>query len=170
MGNGLEDGVEIGPLINRQALDQALEHIADAVSRGARVACGGRRWEGGPEGWFLEPTILVDVPREARCLARGDVRPRRSAVRVRRRGGGRPAKPTTPPMAWPPTPSPAMSPACGGWPNRLEAGTIGINDAVPTTSQCPFGGVKESGWGRELGSEGLDAFLETKRVSIGVQE
>ena len=51
----------------------------------------------------------------------------------------------------------------------LEAGTIGINETVPATSQCPFGGVKQSGWGRELGSEGLDAFLETKHVSLGVQ-
>jgi succinate-semialdehyde dehydrogenase/glutarate-semialdehyde dehydrogenase len=50
----------------------------------------------------------------------------------------------------------------------LEAGTIGINDGVPTTSQCPFGGVKQSGWGRELGIEGMDAFLETKHVSFGI--
>jgi succinate-semialdehyde dehydrogenase/glutarate-semialdehyde dehydrogenase len=49
----------------------------------------------------------------------------------------------------------------------LEAGTIGLNDAVPSTSNCPFGGFKESGWGRELGCEGLDAFLETKHVAIG---
>jgi len=51
----------------------------------------------------------------------------------------------------------------------LEAGTIAINDGVPTTSQCPFGGVKQSGWGRELGIEGMDAFLETKHVSLGVE-
>jgi len=49
----------------------------------------------------------------------------------------------------------------------LEAGTICINDSVPATSQCPFGGLKQSGLGRELGSEGLDAFLETKHISIG---
>jgi succinate-semialdehyde dehydrogenase/glutarate-semialdehyde dehydrogenase len=50
---------------------------------------------------------------------------------------------------------------------QLEAGTLGINDGAPTTSQCPFGGVKQSGWGRELGMDGLEAFLETKHVSIG---
>jgi len=50
----------------------------------------------------------------------------------------------------------------------LEAGMIGINDGLPTTSQAPFGGVKQSGWGRELGIEGMDAFLETKHVSIGI--
>lgn len=49
---------------------------------------------------------------------------------------------------------------------RLEAGTVGINDGVPTISSCPFGGYKQSGLGRELGTEGLDAFLETKHVSL----
>ncbi|HVV01407.1 MAG TPA: aldehyde dehydrogenase family protein, partial [Verrucomicrobiae bacterium] len=50
----------------------------------------------------------------------------------------------------------------------LEAGIIGINDGVPTTTQAPFGGMKQSGWGRELGSEGMEAFLETKHISIVV--
>ena len=49
----------------------------------------------------------------------------------------------------------------------LEAGTVGLNETVPATSNCPFGGFKQSGWGRELGSEGLDAFLETKHISVG---
>jgi succinate-semialdehyde dehydrogenase/glutarate-semialdehyde dehydrogenase len=51
----------------------------------------------------------------------------------------------------------------------LEAGTIGLNDAVPSTSQCPFGGFKQSGWGRELGVEGVDVFLETKHISLGLE-
>ena len=50
----------------------------------------------------------------------------------------------------------------------LEASTIGINQGGPSTSNAPFGGMKQSGWGRELASEGLDAFLEAKHVSIGV--
>jgi succinate-semialdehyde dehydrogenase/glutarate-semialdehyde dehydrogenase len=50
---------------------------------------------------------------------------------------------------------------------RLEAGSVGINDAVPSTSQCPFGGFKQSGIGRELGAEGIEEYLETKHVSIG---
>jgi succinate-semialdehyde dehydrogenase/glutarate-semialdehyde dehydrogenase len=50
----------------------------------------------------------------------------------------------------------------------LEAGTLGLNDAVPSTSNCPFGGVKQSGWGRELGSEGIEAFVETKHVSLAL--
>jgi succinate-semialdehyde dehydrogenase / glutarate-semialdehyde dehydrogenase len=51
----------------------------------------------------------------------------------------------------------------------LEAGMIGLNDGVPSTSNCPFGGVKQSGWGRELGLEGMEAFLETKHISLGLQ-
>jgi succinate-semialdehyde dehydrogenase/glutarate-semialdehyde dehydrogenase len=50
----------------------------------------------------------------------------------------------------------------------LEAGMIGLNDGVPTATQAPFGGVKQSGWGRELGAEGIEAFLETKHVSLGI--
>jgi succinate-semialdehyde dehydrogenase/glutarate-semialdehyde dehydrogenase len=50
---------------------------------------------------------------------------------------------------------------------KLDAGTIGINDAVPSTSNAPFGGMKESGTGRELGMEGMDAFMETKHISYG---
>jgi succinate-semialdehyde dehydrogenase/glutarate-semialdehyde dehydrogenase len=52
----------------------------------------------------------------------------------------------------------------------IEAGTIAINDSVPATSQSPFGGVKESGWGRELGLEGIDAYLDTKHISLGIEE
>jgi succinate-semialdehyde dehydrogenase/glutarate-semialdehyde dehydrogenase len=51
---------------------------------------------------------------------------------------------------------------------QVEAGSLGINDGLPTTSNAPFGGMKQSGWGRELGSEGLDAFLETKHVSLAI--
>ena len=50
----------------------------------------------------------------------------------------------------------------------IEAGMIGVNDGLPTTSNAPFGGVKQSGWGRELGFEGMDAFLETKHISIAI--
>jgi succinate-semialdehyde dehydrogenase/glutarate-semialdehyde dehydrogenase len=50
----------------------------------------------------------------------------------------------------------------------IEAGTIGINDGIPSTSQCPFGGMKQSGWGRELGIEGMEAFMETKHISLGL--
>ena len=51
---------------------------------------------------------------------------------------------------------------------QLECGIVGVNDGLPTASPCPFGGSKQSGWGRELGAEGMDAFMETKYISIGM--
>ncbi len=113
VGDGLDPEVQIGPLIDEQAMVKALEHVQDAVRGGARLLCGGKRIE--RAGFFFEPTVLADVPK-----------------------------------------------------GSLEAGMIGINDGVPTATQAPFGGVKQSGWGRELGSEGLDAFLDTKHISIGI--
>ena len=168
VGNGLEDGVEIGPLIGRQALDEALAQIGEAVAGGARVLCGGRRWEGEPRGNFLDPTVLVDVAPTALCMREEIFAPvlpvcpfadeAEAIGQANRTRYGLAAYAFTRNLsrAW------RLSEA-------LEAGMIGINDPVPTTSQCPFGGVKQSGWGRELGSEGLDAFLETKHISFGVE-
>ncbi len=167
VGNGLEEGVEIGPLINEAALKQALEHIEEAQALGARVLCGGKRWTGG-RGYFLEPTILMDVPSDARCMREETFAPvapvcvfedEAEAIRAANATEyGLAAYAFTRDLSrmW-------------RLAESLEAGTIGINDTVPATSQCPFGGFKQSGWGRELGLEGLDAFLETKHISLGVQ-
>ena len=65
-GDGLEDGVLVGPLINEEGLHKALEHIDDAVKRGARLLCGGKRLD--RKGYFLEPTVLADVPADALCM------------------------------------------------------------------------------------------------------
>ncbi|MDX2041101.1 MAG: NAD-dependent succinate-semialdehyde dehydrogenase [Acidobacteriota bacterium] len=165
-GDGLEPGVEIGPLIDEAGMAKALAHIEDAVARGARVLCGGKRV--GDKGFFLEPTVLADVPKDAQCMQEETFAP---------------IAPITPFDSEEEAIALANGSAYGlsayaftGNLDRafrlmegLEAGTIGINDGVPTTSNAPFGGMKQSGWGRELGSEGLDAFLETKHVSLGLQ-
>ena len=164
VGNGLEPGVEIGPLINAAAVDLALKHIADAQAQGAQLLCGGKRI-GDAGSAFLEPTVLTGVPgaslgmcdetfapvayvnvfdTEAEALARANDTSYGLAAYVFTRDLSRAFR--------------LME--------SLEAGMLGINDGVPTTSNAPFGGVKQSGWGRELGSEGLDAFLETKHVSL----
>ncbi len=166
VGNGLEPGVEIGAMINKEALDKALQHIEDAQAKGAKLLCGGKRWGAGP-GEFLEPTVLTDVPgaslgmcdetfapvayvnvfdTEDEAVRRANDTPYGLAAYVFTRDLNRAFR--------------LME--------QLEAGMIGINDGVPTTSNAPFGGVKQSGWGRELGSEGLDAFLETKHISLGI--
>ena len=167
VGNGLEEGVEIGPLINEKALKQALKHIEQAKSLGAKVLCGGKTLKGGG-GHFLEPTILTDVPADALCMREETFAPvvpicffdeEDEAIEK--------ANTTEYGLA-----SYAFTRDVSRmWrlAESLEAGTIGINDAVPATSQCPFGGFKQSGWGRELGTQGLDACLETKHISLGVQ-
>jgi succinate-semialdehyde dehydrogenase/glutarate-semialdehyde dehydrogenase len=164
-GDGFEEGVLVGPLINEEGLAKALEHIEDATKRGARLMCGGKRIQ--RKGFFLEPTVLADVPADAACMSEETFAPVAPVVpfdteaeaieRANNSPYGLSAYAFTRDLK-----------RAFRLMEALEAGTIGINDGVPTTSQCPFGGVKQSGWGRELGIEGMDAFLETKHVSLGL--
>jgi len=165
VGDGFEDGVQVGPVINEEGLNKALEHVQDAVKRGARLLCGGRRID--RKGYFLEPTVLADVPSDAVCMHEETFAPvapvvpfddeKEAIERANASQYGLSAYAFTRDLS-----------RTFRLMEQLEAGTIGINDGVPTTSQCPFGGVKQSGWGRELGVEGMDAFMETKHVSLGI--
>lgn len=164
-GDGFEPGVQVGPLINEAALRGALGHIAEAQRLGARLLAGGGRLE--RKGWFLEPTVLADVPPGAACVREEVFAPVAAIAAFD-------------------TEEEAVALANGApyglsayaftrdlsrgfrLMENLESGMLGLNDSVPTTSQAPFGGVKQSGWGRELGTEGLEAFLETKHVSIAL--
>jgi len=165
VGNGLEDGVDIGPLIDQAALDNALGQIEQAKQNGATVLCGGQRWEGG-EGFFLEPTVLVDVPEEVECMNEESFAPLAPVVVFDEEDEAiRRANDTRYGLA-----AYVLTRDLGrAWrvAEALEAGTVGVNEGAPATSQCPFGGMKQSGLGRELGTEGLDAYLETKHVSFG---
>jgi succinate-semialdehyde dehydrogenase/glutarate-semialdehyde dehydrogenase len=164
-GNGLEPGIDVGPVVNRQALDAALSQIADAVTKGARLLAGGDHLKGLP-GFFLQPTVLENVTDDAECMSEETFAPiapitefdteEEAIHRANNTPYGLSAYAMTRDMG-----------RIFRLSEKLEAGTLGINDGAPTTSPCPFGGVKQSGWGRELGAEGLEAFLETKHVSIG---
>ena len=164
-GDGFEEGVLVGPLINEEGLTKALEHVEDATKRGARLMCGGKRIQ--RNGYFLEPTVLADVPADAACMSEETFAPVAPVVpfdtesEVIERANNSPYGLSA--YAFTRDLKRAFRLM-----EALEAGTIGINDSVPTTSQCPFGGFKQSGWGRELGIEGMDAFLETKHVSLGL--
>jgi succinate-semialdehyde dehydrogenase / glutarate-semialdehyde dehydrogenase len=163
-GNGLEPGIDIGPIINEEGLQTVQKFIDDAVSKGARLLCGGKRLKG--QGTFLDPAVLADVPDTALCMGEeifapvAVFAPFDSDEEVLKKANsteyGLAAYVYTNDL----NRGLKMSEA-------LQAGSIGLNDAVPATSNCPFGGFKQSGWGRELGIEGLDAYLETKHISIG---
>jgi succinate-semialdehyde dehydrogenase / glutarate-semialdehyde dehydrogenase len=165
VGEGIEPGVDVGPLIDAAALAKAERHIADAVGKGASVVVGGKRLD--RAGNFLEPTVLTDVAPSALCMNEetfGPVAPicvfdgeQEVIEKANASAYGLAAYAFTRDLG-----------RTFRLAERLEAGTVSINDPIPTTSQAPFGGVKQSGWGRELGSEGLDAFLETKHICLGI--
>jgi len=165
VGYGLEAGVDIGPLVNEEGLKTALAHIENARESGARVLCGGKRADRS-DGYYLEPTVLADVPATAACMLEETFAPIAPVCAFDSEGEViRQANDTPYGLA-----AYAYTTDLGrAWrlAEGLDAGTIGINDSVPSTSNAPFGGMKESGQGRELGSEGLDAFLETKHISFG---
>jgi len=165
VGDGFEPNVQIGAMIDENAIKKAQEHVADALQRGARLLCGGRRLD--RPGHFFEATVLADVPKDGLCMKEETFAPVAAVTSFE-------------------TEAEAIA-AANGAPfglaayaftrdlsrsfrlmEQIEAGMLGLNDGLPTTSNAPFGGVKQSGWGRELGSEGLEAYLETKHVSIGI--
>jgi len=164
-GESSEPGVEVGPLIDQSALDHALKLIEDAVKRGARLLCGGKRLD--RKGCFLEPTVLADVSADGLCAQEEIFAPIAAVAPFETEEEAiREANATVHGLC-----AYAFTRDIGRTfrlAESLEAGMIGINDGVPTTSNAPFGGVKQSGWGRELGIEGLDAFLETKHVSVRI--
>lgn len=169
VGHGLEDGVEVGPLVDATSVDLFLKHIEDARSNGATIECGGERLSGPKfdKGFFVAPAVLSGVTDTMLCMCDETFGPLmpittfESRDEVIRRANDTPYGLA----AYAYTSSLETAFALG---EGLEAGTIGINDAVPSTTIAPFGGMKESGIGRECGSEGLDAFLETKHLSINL--
>jgi succinate-semialdehyde dehydrogenase/glutarate-semialdehyde dehydrogenase len=165
-GNGLEEGMDIGPVVNQAGLDFALAQVDDAVRCGAKLQCGGKRM--GSKGFFLEPTVLGGVPECARCMVEETFAPVAPLVRFETEDEAIEQANNSPYGLSAYAFTQSLDRAWRVM-ERLEAGTIGINDGAPSTSNAPFGGMKQSGWGRELGSEGLEAFLETKHVSMGVE-
>jgi succinate-semialdehyde dehydrogenase/glutarate-semialdehyde dehydrogenase len=169
LGNGLDAGVEVGPMFEKKAMQQTIDLVEDARQRGAKVLTGGKRSERFEKGYFFEPTVLKGLHPQTRMLVEEPFAPVMPlldfsklddvirAANDTRYGLAAYVFTNDLTVAW------KMA-------EGIEAGIIGINDPVPATPQCPFGGMKESGLGRELGHEGLEAYLETKYVSFKLRD
>lgn len=169
LGNGLDAGVEVGPMFEKKAMQNTQELVEDARRTGARILTGGKRVDRFEKGYFFEPTVLAEVPAGARMLTEEPFAPVMPlldfnnldevirAANNTRYGLAAYVFTNDLTTAW------KMA-------EGIEAGIIGINDPVPATPQCPFGGMKESGLGRELGHEGLEAYLETKYASFRLRD
>ncbi|WP_066041267.1 aldehyde dehydrogenase family protein [Herbiconiux solani] len=170
IGHGVETGVTGGPTTTRAVIETAERHIADAVSRGARVASGGGRLTGGDydAGTFFEPTVLDGVPLGAASMTEETFGPVVAVHRYRADAG-------VDEIAAIANDSQAGLAAYvfGGdldraWAvaERIEAGGVGVNVNDITELQAPFGGWKMSGFGRELGPEGLRGFMQQRHIRL----
>jgi succinate-semialdehyde dehydrogenase / glutarate-semialdehyde dehydrogenase len=164
VGNGLEAGVTQGPLIDASAVEKVEEHIQDALSRGARVITGGKRHSLG--GSYFEPTVLADVPNDALVAKEETFGPLAPLFRFETDDEVlQLANNTEFGLAsyfYSRDISRVWRVAEG-----LESGMVGINTGLLSTEVAPFGGVKQSGLGREGSRYGLDEFLEIKYLCFG---
>ena len=152
----------MGPLVSGRRL-QAIEGlVADAVGRGAKVLLGGQRR--GTRGFFFEPTVLTDVPDGAQLM---QVEPFGPVAPIRRFSDLQEAidLANSLPYGLAAYGFTASSARANLLMRRLEAGIMSINHVGGSVAEAPSGGVKESGYGREGGAEGLEGYLITKRVS-----
>ena len=163
IGHGADPATQVGPLINEAAVRKVEELVADMVARGGQVVVGGSRVDG--PGYFYRPTVVADVKEGSRALSEEIFGPVAPIVTF------------------------AGEAKAGVWANdtefglvaylytrdlgralrvseALEAGMVGLNTGLVSNPAAPFGGVKQSGLGREGGFEGIDEFLETKYISV----
>jgi succinate-semialdehyde dehydrogenase/glutarate-semialdehyde dehydrogenase len=169
LGNGLDAGTQIGPMFERKAMENTLGLIDDAKGKGAAVLSGGKRSTKFEKGYFFEPTILKQLSTDARVMTEEPFAPVMPIIDFSKIDDVITAANSTPyglaAYVFTNDITVAFKMAEG-----LEAGMIGINDPVPVAVQCPFGGMKESGLGRELSREGLEAYLETKHISFKLRD
>ncbi len=169
VGRGTEPGVDVGPLIDAAQREKVSELVQDAVERGAQIALGGGQDAGTlpGAGYFYEPTVLTGVPSDARVLGEeifGPVAPiatfsteTQALEAANRTEYGLVAYLYTRDL------SRALR-VCEG----IESGMIGLNQGIVSNPAAPFGGVKQSGFGREGGFEGIGEYLETKYVAVAL--
>jgi succinate-semialdehyde dehydrogenase/glutarate-semialdehyde dehydrogenase len=163
VGRGTEDGVEVGPLIDAAQRDKVAELVDDATGRGAEVLLGGTRREGA--GYFYEPTVLTDVKDGARLLREEIFGPVAPVVGFDEEEAAIAAANDTEfgLVAYVYTRDIKRAfRVC----EKLQTGMVGLNQGIVSNAAAPFGGVKQSGFGREGGAEGINEYLEIKYVAM----
>jgi succinate-semialdehyde dehydrogenase / glutarate-semialdehyde dehydrogenase len=164
VGRGTDDGVQVGPLVNAKGREKVGEMVRDAVDKGATVVVGADTIEG--PGWFYRPTVLTGVPLEAR-LSREEIFGPVAAITVFDDEADAIAAANDTEFGLVSYLFTENITRALRVSERLEAGMIGLNTGLVSNPAAPFGGVKESGLGREGGAVGIEEFLETKYVAIG---
>jgi succinate-semialdehyde dehydrogenase/glutarate-semialdehyde dehydrogenase len=167
LGRGTEPNVDVGPLIDEAQRSKVADLVEDARARGARALIGGRPARDAGAGYFFEPTVLVDVPADALLLREeifGPVAPvvpfaseEEALEAANRTEYGLVAYVYTRDLA-------RALRVC----ERIETGMVGLNQGMVSNAAAPFGGVKQSGFGREGGFEGIGEYLETKYVALAL--
>ncbi|HMC06285.1 MAG TPA: NAD-dependent succinate-semialdehyde dehydrogenase [Solirubrobacterales bacterium] len=165
LGRGTDEETDVGPLIDDDQRAKVAELVEDAVGKGAKAVVGGHKRDGA--GYFFEPTVLADVPREARLLKEeifGPVAPvasfgseEEAIAAANDTEYGLVAYVFTRDLK-------RALRVCEG----LQTGMIGLNQGMVSNAGAPFGGVKQSGVGREGGNEGIEEYLETKYVAVNL--
>jgi succinate-semialdehyde dehydrogenase / glutarate-semialdehyde dehydrogenase len=165
VGRGTEDGVQVGPLIDQTQRNKVSELVQDALGRGAHALVGGHSRDGA--GYFFDPTVLTDVPDDANLLREeifGPVAPIKgfddedeAIAAANDTEYGLVAYVFTSNFKR------ALRVV-----ERLETGMVGLNQGIVSNAAAPFGGIKNSGFGREGGPEGIEEYLETKYVAVNL--
>ena len=164
LGDGLEEGVTMGPMANARRLDALESFVTDSKNRGGKIVTGGKRR--GNQGYFFEPTIVTDVPDDSKVMTEEPFGPIAPIVTFKTFDEvvSRANSLQYGLAAYAFTSSAQTATAIG---DALESGMVGVNSVAISTPETPFGGVKESGYGSEGGIEGLEAYTVTKFISQG---
>ena len=165
LGRGVDEGTDVGPLIDDSQRGKVSDLVEDAIGRGATAVVGGHKRDGA--GYFYQPTVLTDIPDDAELLQEeifGPVAPVKgftdedeAIAAANNTEYGLVAYVFTNDLK-------RALRVC----ERLETGMIGLNQGIVSNAQAPFGGVKQSGFGREGGYEGIEEYLETKYVAVNL--
>lgn len=161
VGNGIDDGVEMGPTSNERRLPVLTELVEDAVAQGAEVRAGGARL--GNKGYFFQPTVLANVPDSAKIMQQEPFGPIAVLNPVRDLDEAI-ANANAVPYGLAGYAFTNRADYIDRMTDEVEVGNLSVNTLEASLPETPFGGVKSSGYGREGGTEGLESYLTTKNV------